>query len=255
MDTILRRERVLIGVCLAVMVVLAWTYLVDMARDMSTMPMSMPMPMAPVAPWSLADVLLLFVMWSVMMVAMMVPSATPMTLAFLSVNQRRRESNGAVVSTSLFFLGYIVVWTAYSAVATLAQWGLHEAALISASMALTSPSVTGAVLIAAGVYQWTPLKHRCLVSCRSPLSFLMSRWREGRWGAWTMGLEHGSYCVGCCWILMALLFVTGVMNLPWVAVIAAFVIAEKLVPRGEMFGRMSGLVLAVIGVVDIARSL
>ena len=111
------------------------------------------------------------------------------------------------------------------------------------------------MLIAAGVYQWTPLKRRCLTGCRSPLSFLMSRWREGRWGAWLMGWEHGTYCVGCCWILMAMLFVAGVMNLPWVAAIAVFVIAEKLAPNGEAFGRMTGVVLTLSGLFFLSRTI
>ena len=259
MEGILRRERLVIAGCLAGMVLLSWYYLYNMATaDMSAMDMSgmdmSGMAMPDGAAWGLAELAGLFAMWSVMMVAMMIPSAAPMILAFLSVNQQRRKASRPVVSTSIFALGYITVWTGYSAVAALAQWGLHGAALISASMALTSPGVMGAVLIAAGVYQWTPLKRRCLVGCRSPLSFLMSRWREGRWGAWRMGLEHGRYCVGCCWVLMALLFVTGVMNLAGVAVIAAFVIAEKLVPQGDWFGRATGVALGVTGVVFVGRS-
>ena len=128
METILRRERILVGACLTVLVLLSWAYLMDMARDMQRMPMSMPMPAGAVMGWTPADLILLFVMWAVMMVAMMVPSAAPMALAFLSVNDRRRDTARPVVSTSIFILGYVAVWTAYSAVATLAQWGLHEAA-------------------------------------------------------------------------------------------------------------------------------
>jgi predicted metal-binding membrane protein len=177
-----------------------------------------------------------------------------MALAFLSVNQRRREASRPVVSTYIFILGYVAVWTAYSALAALAQWLLHGAAWMTPGMAVASPVVVGLLLIAAGVYQWTPLKERCLVGCRSPLGFLMSRWQEGRWGAWRMGLEHGSYCVGCCWVLMALLFATGVMNLAWVGVIAVFVIAEKLVPAGPFFGRVTGALLAAAGVLFLVRS-
>ncbi len=250
METLLRRERLILGVCLSVVVGLAWWHLLDMDPNMEGMSMSGisdGMAMDP-APWSAADFARLFLMWSVMMVAMMVPSAAPMALTFLSVNRQRRARSARVVSTWIFVLGYVAVWTAFSLVATLAQWGLHEAALISTSMALTSPLVTGAVLIGAGVYQWTPLKKRCLTGCRSPLSFLMSRWREGAWGAWKMGLEHGSFCVGCCWVLMALLFVIGVMNLGWVAAIAAFVIAEKVVPSGDVFGKVAGAAFALAGV-------
>ena len=135
--------------------------------------------------------------------------------------------------------------------AALAQWALHAVALISPAMTVTSPFLRGGVLVAAGVFQWTPLKRACLVGCRSPLSFLMTGWREGRWGAFVMGLKHGSYCVGCCWILMALLFVTGVMNLFWVAMIAGFVLIEKLLPMGDLFGRIAGLALIGVGLATI----
>ena len=197
-------------------------------------------------------VLLLFVMWAVMMVAMMVPSAAPMVLAFLTVNQRRQTAGRPLVPVGIFLAGYLAVWTAFSAVATLAQWGLHKAALLSPAMAATSPVLNGGLLIAAGVFQWTPLKRACLKGCRSPLSFLMSEWRDGTAGAFVMGLRHGTYCVGCCWILMALLFVAGVMNLLWVAVIALFVMAEKIFAHGELLGRITGVVLAAAGVALIA---
>lgn len=204
--------------------------------------------------WGPTGVLLLFVMWTVMMVAMMVPSAAPMVLAFLTVNQRRQSAGRQYVPVGIFLAGYLAIWTAYSAVATLAQWGLHKAALLSPAMVATSPFLNGGILIAAGVFQWTPLKHRCLKGCRSPLSFLMSEWREGKAGAFMMGLRHGSYCVGCCWILMALLFVAGVMNLLWVAVIALFVLAEKSLPRGELFGRATGVAFVAAGVAVMARA-
>ena len=253
MESILRRERAILATCLAAMVILSWLYLLQMARDMSGMDMP-DMSMVALPQWDASDLILLFVMWTVMMVAMMVPSAAPMTLAFLSLNQRRQGTTRTVVPTYIFVLGYLAMWSAYSALATLAQWGLHEGALISASMIVTSPYLSGGILIAAGVFQWTPIKRACLAGCRSPLSFLMSEWREGKWGAFVMGVRHGSYCVGCCWILMALLFVTGVMNLLAVAVIAVFVIAEKLLARGELFGRMTGGILVVSGLVAIARA-
>lgn len=220
--------------------------------DMSKMDMSgMLMPES--QQWGATDVLLLFVMWAVMMVAMMVPSAAPMVLAFLGVNQRRQAADRPFVPVGIFVAGYLAVWTAYSAVATLAQWGLHQAALLSPAMIATSPFLNGSLLIAAGIFQWTPLKRMCLNGCRSPLSFLMSEWRDGWAGAFIMGLRHGSYCVGCCWILMALLFVAGVMNLLWVAVIALFVMAEKTLPRGELLGRVTGMALVAAGVGLIAR--
>jgi predicted metal-binding membrane protein len=186
-------------------------------------------------------------------VAMMVPSAAPMILAFLSLNQRRKVAARPLLPVGIFLLGYIVVWTAYSIVAALVQWRLHEAALLSSAMVATSPLLSGGLLIAAGVFQWTPFKQACLKGCRSPLSFLMSEWREGSAGAFMMGLRHGTYCVGCCWILMALLFVAGVMNLLWVAVIALFVMAEKTLARGELLGHLAGIVLVTSGVALAAR--
>lgn len=267
MESILRRERLIVGGCLAIIVLAAWWYLfhtragmigmsmpgMDMSRmDMPGMDMS-GMALAASQEWGAADVLLLLVMWAVMMVAMMVPSAAPMVLAFLGVNRRRQAASQQFVPVGIFVAGYLAVWTAYSAIATLAQWGLHKAALLSPAMAATSPLLNGGLLIAAGIFQWTPLKHGCLKGCRSPLSFLLSEWRDGKAGAFIMGLRHGSYCVGCCWILMALLFVAGVMNLLWVAVIALFVLAEKTLPRGELLGHVAGVALVATGVGLMAR--
>jgi predicted metal-binding membrane protein len=240
-----------VGSCLAVIVIAAWLYLLRFAVGMSDMAS---MPGMSVEPWGRTDLLLLCVMWIVMMIAMMTPSAAPMIFAFLGVNERRRNSNRRTIPAYLFIFGYIVIWSVYSAAATLAQWSLHEATLISPAMVVTSPLLQGGILIAAGAFQWTSLKRVCLAGCRSPLSFLMSQWREGRWGAFVMGLRHGSYCVGCCWLLMALLFVAGVMNLFWVALIAAFVMVEKIVRHGELAGRITGVALAVAGIVIIIRA-
>ncbi len=255
LEAIFRRERLIIGGCLAAMVLAAWIYLLHAKTAMPGMDMSgMPgMVMPQTDKWGVITILLLFVMWAVMMVAMMVPSAAPMVLAFLTLNQRRRTDGRPLVPVGVFLLGYLAAWTAYSAVATLAQWRLHESALLSSTMAATSPVLSGGVLLAAGVFQWTPLKRSCLANCRSPLSFLMSEWRDGTAGAFVMGLRHGVYCVGCCWVLMALLFVAGVMNLLWVAVIALFVMAEKIVLGGEWIARIGGIAMAIAGVALIAR--
>src|SRR6202521_3090677 len=206
-----------------------------------------------IMPWDAMAVFLLFVMWAVMMVAMMVPSAAPMILAFLTVNHRRQTAARPLAPAGIFLFGYLAVWTAFSAAATLAQWGLHKAALLSSTMAATSPVLSGGLLLAAGVFQWTPLKRACLGGCRSPLSFLMSEWRDGTAGAFVMGLRHGSYCVGCCWVLMALLFVVGVMDLFWVAVIALFIMAEKILAQGELLGRVAGIALVVAGAAMVAH--
>jgi len=216
--------------------------------------MDMPgMVMLDLHEWGPITVLLLFVMWSVMMIAMMVPSAAPMILAFVTVNQRRQAANRPFVPVAIFLFGYLAVWTAFSAVATLGEWGLHQAALLSTTMTATSTALNGGLLIAAGIFQWTPMKRACLKGCRSPLSFLMSEWRDGKAGAFVMGLRHGAYCVGCCWFLMALLFVAGVMNLLWVAVIALFVMAEKISPKGELLARVAGVALVIAGAALLAH--
>jgi predicted metal-binding membrane protein len=252
LETILRRERLIIGSCLTAIVVLAWLYLVHTKAAMPGMDMP-GMVMLDFNKWGLTSVLLLFVMWTVMMVAMMVPSAAPMILTFLSLNQRRQAAARPFVPVTIFLFGYLTVWTAFSAVATLAEWGLHQAAMLSTMMTATSPALNGGLLIAAGIFQWTPLKRMCLKGCRSPLSFLMSEWREGTAGAFVMGLRHGAFCVGCCWFLMALLFVAGVMNLVWVAIIALFVMAEKISAKGELAARVAGIALLVAGAAMVAH--
>lgn len=246
MEAVLRRERALVGGLLAVIIALSWLYLWHLAAGMSSMNMTgVVLPMT--APWGAVDLALLFVMWTVMMVAMMAPTAAPMILTFVSVNQRRQAAGRPVVSAYVFLLGYVVVWTGFSAVATVAQWGLRGAALLSPGMALADARWGGLVLVAAGIFQWTPWKRACLSHCRSPLSFLMSGWREGTRGAFSMGLRHGTYCLGCCWILMALLFVVGVMNLMWVAALTAFVMAEKIAPAGQQIARVAGVALVLWG--------
>ena len=200
-----------------------------------------------VDPWGPVDLTLTFIMWSVMMVAMMIPSAAPMILLFTRINRQRREREDPTLSTAAFVAGYLLVWTAFSAMATLAQWGLHSAALLSPVMTANSTLLGGALLIVAGAFQWTPWKRACLVHCRSPMHFFMSRWDARAVGAFRMGVRHGAYCVGCCWVLMLLLFVAGVMNLLWVAILAAFVLLEKVLPRGGLLGRLAGVLLIVLG--------
>lgn len=253
LEAVLRRDRAVILAAVAVMALAAWAYLVYLAREMGTMDEKGAMSMAPdmVMPhmqsWGAIELLLLFVMWAVMMVAMMVPSAAPLVLMFARAN-RQKGGRRVVGSAGILLLGYLLVWIGFSAVATLAQWRLHAAAVLSPIMASTSSILGGVLLVAAGVFQFTPLKRACLVRCRSPLNFLMSDWREGQWGTFVMGLKHGAYCVGCCWMLMTLLFVAGVMNLFWVAAIAVFVLVEKVAPRGDLIGRFAGTALIVAGI-------
>jgi predicted metal-binding membrane protein len=181
-----------------------------------------------------------------MMVAMMLPSAAPMILLVLGV-YRRRGDDQARAAGVMFVAGYLIAWTAFSAAAAALQVGLHRAALVAADMRLRSAAVSGAVLIVAGVYQWLPIKNACLGHCQSPLRYLTEHWREGRRGGLMMGLDHGVFCVGCCWLLMVLLFVLGVMNLFWIAALAVFVLLEKLAMRGELLTRVAGVAVAVWG--------
>ena len=203
------------------------------------------MGMPEMAEWGIAEFVMLFLMWAVMMVAMMLPSAAPMILLVAGAYRRRGGRSRAL--TVAFGSGYLVAWTAFSAAAALTQLVLHRAALLSDNMAANSAILGGVILLFAGIYQWLPLKTACLTHCRSPLAFLAGHWREGTSGALAMGLRHGLYCVGCCWALMLPLFAAGVMNLLWVAAIAIFVLVEKLVPQGHAVSRIAGIVLTAWG--------
>ena len=255
LDRLLRRDRAIVGAALLAIALVAWLYLLHLSATMSGLDMAdMPgMAMPRAHAWDAVDVVLLFVMWAVMMTAMMVPAAAPMVLTFAAVQRKRREQDRAAVPTVVFLLGYAVVWTAYAAAAALAQWRLHEADLLSATMATTSARLGGVLFLVAGVFQWTPLKQACLAKCRSPLSFVMTEWRDGRAGAFVMGMRHGAFCVACCWALMALLFVAGVMNLLWVAALAIFVLAERVVPGGPAVSRIAGALLLVAGMILLIR--
>jgi predicted metal-binding membrane protein len=251
LETILKRDQAIVIAALAALSVLSWAYLAYQAWAMNRS-IGSGIAMPHMQGWSPADLSLVFLMWTVMMVAMMVPSAAPMILAFSAVQRRQSGTSSPLATTTAFVLGYLAVWTAYSAAATLVQWGLHSSALLSSSMGHLGPLAGGMVLLVAGIFQLTPLKHACLHHCRTPLGFLMSDWREGGWDAFVMGLEQGSYCAGCCWALMALMFVIGVMNVLWMALIAGFVLIEKVVPGGDWIGRVTGLVLAGWGLGLIA---
>lgn len=254
--TLAPRDRNLILACIGIITALAWLYLFHLAKEMSLAVaqsnMMAAMGMTADAPWTAADFFLTFAMWAVMMVGMMGPSAAPMILLF-GAARARGGSRGASAAAGIFGLGYAAVWTAFSALATGAQWGLHKAALLSAAMTVSSRPIAAAVLIVAGLYQLSPWKNGCLVHCRSPLNFLMTHWREGTWGAFEMGVTHGTYCLGCCWALMIVLFAVGVMNLAWVAGLAAFVLLEKVAPKGVLVARLSGAVLVAFGIATALR--
>ncbi len=197
-------------------------------------------------PWNAADVSFTFGMWAVMMVGMMAGAAAPVLLLFAAA-QSSRGAHGVPVSVLMFGLGYATIWLAFSGAATGVQWALHEAALLSSAMAASSSRVGGAILIAAGAYQVTRWKAACLTHCRSPLGFLMTHWRSGNIGALRMGLRHGTYCLGCCWALMCVLFAVGVMNLVWVVALTVLVCLEKMGPAGMMTARAAGVLLVCFG--------
>ncbi len=228
---------------LAALVVLAWLYLFQLAGAMGAMEL---------APWEVTDWVLTSLMWAVMMIGLMVPSAGPMILLFAGLRRQKQPEAALAGEIAVFMSGYILVWTGFSLGATALQWSLEQLALLSPMMVSLSPQLKGAILIAAGIYQWLPIKDVCLRQCRDPAHFLSRHWRPGAGGALRMGLRHGLYCLGCCWVLMALLFVSGVMNLMWIALIAGLVLFEKLAPRGDRLGRLGGLALAVAGLVIAA---
>jgi predicted metal-binding membrane protein len=224
---------------------LAWAYLVAMALPMDEMMSST--EMMRMRAWTPRDFVLMFAMWTVMMVGMMVPSAAPMALVYAAVARKAGRQGSPVAPTYVFVSGYVVVWTAFSLAATFAQWGLESAALLSPMMVSTSPQLGAGLLIGAGLYQLTPAKRACLEHCRAPAYFISEHWRPGLLGAFRMGLLHGAFCLGCCWILMGLLFFGGVMSLLWIAGITAFVLVEKLLPAGPATARFAGFGLIGAG--------
>ena len=249
-ESLMKRDRLVIAVGIVGLTALAWAYLVYLARDMGGMDQGM--MMAQMRSWTIADFGFMFLMWAVMMVGMMVPTAAPMVLLFAANSRRLREQQQPYVPTAVFLSGYVVVWSGFAVAATAGNWALHVNDLLSSMMGESASAyLGGGLLIAAGLFQLSPLKYVCLKHCRSPLSFLTNDWREGSWGAFNMGLRHGAFCVGCCWILMGLLFVLGIMNLIWIAALAAFVLLEKVAPAGQYVGMTAGILLIIWGVLLI----
>jgi predicted metal-binding membrane protein len=207
--------------------------------------------------WSAGDLAMLFAMWSVMMVGMMTPSVAPMILLYARVGRQAAGRGKPFASAGWFLAGYVLAWTLFSAAATAAHAGLSALRYLTPQMAITTPLFGAALLIVAGLYQWTPLKDLCLVQCRAPLQFVQQHggFRSDPVGALQLGLRHGLYCIGCCWPLMLLLFLGGVMNLLWIAALAALVLAEKIVPHGRQFGRTVGAALIAAGIALALRGL
>jgi predicted metal-binding membrane protein len=261
--TLLRRDRLVVAAALIVVTLLAWAYLLWLSAQMAAegttgmadMPgMDMSSMVGAVTPsiraWSPADFAFIFAMWAVMMVGMMTPSVAPMVLLYAGVGRKAAKSGTPFASTGWFFAGYLAVWTAFSALATFAQWALTSLALLTPMMAASSATLGGIVLVAVGLYQWTPLKETCLRSCQAPLAFLVAHggFRGEPLGALRLGIAHGGYCLGCCFALMALLFVGGIMNVLWIAGLTILVLVEKIVPAGRLIPRISGALISAAGI-------
>ncbi len=246
-EATLRRDRRVVAASLVLVIGLAWLYLWHDAAAMSRMGMA-DMPMAGM-PQTLGagSLTLTFVMWTIMMVGMMLPSTAPAILLYGALVRKNGERGTVLPAVWIFSSGYLAVWTGFSLVATLVQVALEQEALVTPMLASASRGLSATLLIAAGLYQWLPLKAACLRHCRQPLEFFLTHWRAGATGAFRMGAEHGLYCVGCCWMLMLLLFVAGVMNLVWVALIAGFVFVEKLLPAGRFTCRFASVALVTSG--------
>ena len=254
LQAIIRRDRLVLVTGIVVVSALAWGWLVlGAGMDMSAIEMTrmagMDGWMMQPAVWTPAYALLIVSMWWVMMVAMMLPSAAPMLLLFARINRKEKAADSPLMPTGAFATGYLIAWGGFSVVAAGLQWALEAARLMSPMLLLEAANVWigVAILAGAGLWQLTPLKTMCLRHCRSPLGFLMSNWRAGRLGAVRMGLEHGAYCLGCCWFLMGLLFFGGVMNLFWIVGLAVFVLLEKIIPLGHWLGRVAGVALIAWG--------
>ena len=259
LESVLRRDRLVVIAALVAVIAIAWIWIVfgagiGLGAAGTTRNSGMAgMMMAP-AVWTAGYAGLMFAMWWVMMAAMMLPSAAPMVLLFARANRTEKARERPYVPTGVFAAGYLAAWGGFSALATGLQWELEQLGLLSPMMTTTSYRLGGAILIAAGLWQLTPIKGMCLRHCRSPLSFIAQGWRPGRLGAFRMGLEHGAYCLGCCWFLMGLLFFGGVMNLVWIGGLAAFILLEKTIPMGHWLGRIAGIAIGAWGVALLAQA-
>lgn len=231
---------------------LAWAYLLFLTIHMPDMSAGGSEVVMRLTPWNAGDFVFMFLMWAIMMVGMMVPSATPMMLLYTGIVRKAGREGTVLAPTAVFATGYLAMWTVFSLGATMVQWALHQAALLSPMMRTHSPTLGAGLLIVAGLYQLTPLKHACLDHCRSPAHFISRHWRTGTLGAFRMGVEHGAFCLGCCWALMGILFVGGVMNLFLIAGLTLFVLLEKVLPSGVWVGRIAGGVLILVGLGSLA---
>ncbi|MBX6321467.1 MAG: DUF2182 domain-containing protein [Rhodospirillaceae bacterium] len=258
LQAVLRRDRAVVAGVLAGAVAASWVAVLAgvgtgmPALDMTGWPTAAgTMPSMRPAVWTAGYAGLMLLTWWLMMLAMMLPSAAPMILIHAAL-ARRPPGPASHASTAAFVAGYLTMWGVFSIAAVALQWALSSVAVLSPEMVITSTAVGGALLVAAGGWQLTPLKHACLRHCRAPFAFIMQHWRPGALGGWRMGLVHGAYCLGCCWVLMLLLFYGGMMNVYWIAGLSVLVLAEKTVPAGHWLGTLIGLALIGWGVALLA---
>src|SRR5215469_4945963 len=259
LEAVLRRDRAVVFAALALITTLAWAYIIWLADDMAMggmdmtgfrmIPAGQGLMMSVSAPWQLLEFVYVFTMWAVMMIGMMTPSAAPMILIYARVGRQAVVSGHPFAASGWFASGYLIAWLGFSLAATSAQWVLERAALLTPTMQSVSAGLGGMVLIAAGIYQWTPVKEACLSYCQAPLTFIMRHggFRPDASGALALGLRHGLYCIGCCWALMLLLFIGGVMNVLWIAALAGLVLLEKALPFGKFVSRIAGCLFIVGG--------
>jgi predicted metal-binding membrane protein len=267
-ESVLRRDRNVVAAALLTLTGLCWAYLVWLnsgvappaMASMANMPGMTAMPgmnMVPLpSPLSAVELAFTATMWAVMMVGMMTPSAAPMILLYARIGRQARAQGTIFPATSWFAAGYLAVWIAFAIVAAIAQAALAHAALITPMMAVSSSNIAGILLLVAGIWQWVPVKDTCLAQCQAPFAFLqrVGGFKRERAGAFVQGARHGFYCVGCCWALMVLLFVGGVMNLLWVAGLSIFVLVEKLLPAGKIVTRSAGLVAIAAGIIFLGKA-
>ena len=241
-SSITRRDLILLLGALGGLAALCWLYLIEMAQSMVSMSSAMG-----IRHWTSADFLMMFGMWAVMMIGMMVPTAVRSVMIFVQIGARAAARGRAFVSGYWFIAGYIMIWTVFSVAATLLQWALEQAALLSPMLVSSSSYLGALLLVSAGAWQFSPIKDTCLRHCHSPAIYLATHFRPGLSGAVHLGIRHGIYCLGCCWVLMGLLFVGGVMNLLWIAAITAFVLVEKLLPLTLKASRIGGWAMLATG--------
>ena len=234
---------------IAIILAASWAFVAWMTLDVSHSVEKLMMPID--ASWSSSTIAVVFVMWAMMMVAMMLPSAAPMILSFDRISKKRSNNSTSRLDVLVFVAAYMVVWAAYSGLATGVQWGLQRFGLLTPMITSRSVWLTSSIFILAGLYQFSPLKHACLERCRTPLIFLMQEWREGLSGVWVMGLKHGLYCAGCCWALMLLLFTAGVMNIAWIVLLMMLVAFEKWPHSLIWISRTYGGILVLVGIFNL----